>query len=298
MVSIKVPATSANMGPGFDCLGIALDLYNHYEIEETASGLEIIGCEECYSNETNLIYISMQKCFEILNYQPKGLKININSSIPISRGLGSSAACIVSGVAAANELAGGKLSKAQLLEIANSIEGHPDNVTPALLGGMMIAVQDKGKVYYENVKIADNLRFCAMIPDFTLSTSEARAALPNNLTYSDAIFNISRATLLVTALANGSYDLIKYACEDSLHQPYRSKLIPGYDEIVQKSKELDCLGVFLSGAGPTIMAIIKSEDKSFTSDMQSFVDTLNNKWIIKELNIDDRGIIISKACKQ
>jgi homoserine kinase len=297
MVSIKVPATSANMGPGFDCLGVALDLYNCFEIEETASGLEIIGCHTLYNNETNLIYTSMQKCFEVLNYQPKGLKININSNIPISRGLGSSAACIVGGIAAANELAGGKLTKAQLLEIANCIEGHPDNVAAALMGGLTIAVQDKGKVYYENVKIADSLRFCAIIPDFTLSTSEARAALPNSLTYGDAIFNISRATLLVTALSNGSYDLIKYACEDALHQPYRSKLIPGYDEIVQRSKDLDCLGVFLSGAGPTIMAIIKSTDKRFISNMQSFLDTLNDKWIVKELNIDHQGTVISKAYK-
>lgn len=297
MVSIKVPATSANMGPGFDCLGVALDLYNHFEIEETASGLEITGCDEFYRNETNLIYTSMQKCFEVLKYQPKGLKININSNIPISRGLGSSAACIVGGITAANELAEGKLNKAQLLEISNSIEGHPDNVTPALMGGMTIAVQDKGKVYYENVKIADNLHFCAIIPDFTLSTIEARAALPNNLTYGDAIFNISRATLLVTALANGSYDLIKYACEDALHQPYRSKLIPGYDEIVQKSKELECLGVFLSGAGPTIMAIIKSTDKSFISNMQRFLDTLKDKWIVKKLNIDNQGTVVSKVCK-
>jgi homoserine kinase len=297
MISIKVPATSANMGPGFDCLGVALDLYNDYEIEETASGIEITGCEECYSNETNLIYTSMQKCFEVLNYQPKGLKININSSIPISRGLGSSAACIVGGIAAANELAGGKLTKAQLLEIANAIEGHPDNVAPALLGGMIIAVQNKGKVYHENVKIADNLRFCAIIPDFTLSTSEARAALPHKLSYGDAIFNISRATLLVTALANGSYDLIRHACEDALHQPYRSKLIPGYDEIMQKSKELDCLGIFLSGAGPTIMAIIKNTDQSFVSGIQSFLDTLKDKWIVKELHIDYEGTVISKACK-
>lgn len=297
MICIKVPATSANMGPGFDCLGVALDLYNHFEIEETTSDLEIIGCDELYSNDTNLIYTSMQKCFEVLNYQPKGLKININSDIPISRGLGSSAACIVGGITAANELAGCKLTKAQMLEIANAIEGHPDNVAAALMGGMTIAVQDKGKVYYENVKIADNLRFCAIIPDFTLSTSEARAALPNKLTYGDAIFNISRATLLVTALANGSYDLIKYACEDSLHQPYRSKLIPAYDEIVAKSKELECLGVFLSGAGPTIMTIIKSADKCFTSDMQHFLDTLKDKWTVRELHIDNQGTVISKAHK-
>jgi homoserine kinase len=297
MINIRVPATSANMGPGFDCLGVALDLYNTYEIEETSAGLDITGCEESYCDENNLIYTSMMKCFQVLNYQPRGFKIKINSSIPISRGLGSSAACIIAGVAAANELAGGKLTNAQLLEIANDIEGHPDNVTPALLGGMVIAVQDKGKVYYDKVHLSDNLRFCALIPDFTLSTKEARAVLPSNLTYGDAIYNISRASLLVTALANGSYDLIKHACEDALHQPYRNKLIPGYDEILQKSKELGCLGVFLSGAGPTIMVLLQKENNEFSTKMQGFLDTLENKWQIKELNIDYQGILITKTQK-
>jgi homoserine kinase len=233
----------------------------------------------------------------VLNYQPRGFKIKINSSIPISRGLGSSAACIIAGVAAANELAGGKLTNAQLLEIANDIEGHPDNVTPALLGGMVIAVQDKGKVYYDKVHLSDNLRFCALIPDFTLSTKEARAVLPSKLTYGDAIYNISRASLLVTALANGSYDLIKHACEDALHQPYRNKLIPGYDEILQKSKELGCLGVFLSGAGPTIMVLLQKENNEFSTKMQGFLETLENKWQIKELNIDHQGILMTKTQK-
>ncbi|OGO77210.1 MAG: homoserine kinase [Clostridiales bacterium GWB2_37_7] len=295
MICIRVPATSANMGPGFDCLGVALDLYNYYEIEETAGGLEIIGCEECYSDEHNLIYTSMLKCFEVLNHQPSGLRIRINSSIPISRGLGSSAACIIGGIVAANELAGGKLTKAQLLEIANEIEGHPDNVAPALLGGMLIAVQDQGKVHCDKIKLVTNLRFCALIPNFTLSTKEARAVLPDKLTYGDAIFNISRASLMVTALANGSHDLIKHACEDALHQPYRSKLIPGYEEIVQKSKELGCLGVFLSGAGPTIMVLLQDGNNEFTVHMQGFLDTMQNKWSIKELNIDNEGMIVTKT---
>jgi homoserine kinase len=295
MISIRVPATSANMGPGFDCLGVALGLYNDYEIEETAIGLEIIGCEECYNDESNLIYISMLRCFEVLNYQPKGLRIKVNSSIPISRGLGSSAACIIAGIAAANELAGGSLTKAQILEIANEIEGHPDNVTPALLGGMVIAIQDKGKVYYDKIKLSDNLGFCALIPDFTLSTKEARAVLPSKLSYGDAIYNISRASLLVTALTNGSYDLIKYACDDALHQPYRSKLIPGYEEIVQKSKELGCLGVFLSGAGPTIMVLLPKDNNEFTNTIQGFLETLQNRWLVKELDIDNEGIFVAKT---
>lgn len=295
MVKIKVPATSANMGPGFDCLGIALDLYNFYEVEETEDGLEIIGCEECYINENNLVYTSMKECFEVLNYKPKGLRIKMDSQIPISRGLGSSAACIIGGIAAANVLAGKRLNEGEMLKIANSIEGHPDNVAPALMGGMVVSVQEKGKVYYDKVKLSDNLRFCAMIPNFKLSTKEARSVLPNSLTYKDAVFNISRASLLVTALTNGRYDLIKYACEDALHQPYRSKLIPGYEEIVGKARNLDCLGVFLSGAGPTIMTILSKENDAFTEQMQSFVDTLVDKWTVKELNIDHHGIVITRT---
>lgn len=294
MINVRVPATSANMGPGFDCLGVALQLYNHYSVEKTGEGLEIIGCDEAFCNESNLVYTSMQKCFQVLNYSPRGLRITINSSIPISRGLGSSAACIIGGIVAANELAGGRLTKAQLLEIANEIEGHPDNVTPALLGGMVIAVQNQGKVYYDKVFLSDNLRFCAFIPDFTLSTKEARAVLPKSLTYTDAIFNISRSSLLVTALANGNYKLIKYACEDALHQPYRSKLIPSYDEIMKKSKELGCLGVFLSGAGPTIMVLLPKDNETFIDAMQDYLSVLNTKWTIRELNIDHEGILVTK----
>lgn len=294
MIKIKVPATSANMGPGFDCLGVALDLYNYYEFEEIDEGLEIEGCEECFRNESNLIYVSMQKCFEVIRYTPGGVRIKINSDIPISRGLGSSAACIVAGVAAANELAGNSLSKERLLEIANEIEGHPDNVAPALMGGMVAAVQDEGKVYFDKVKFSDNLRFCAFIPDFTLSTKESRAVLPTSLTYSEAVFNISRAALLVTALSNGSHELIRYACEDALHQPYRGKLIPGYDEIIEKSKDLGCIGAFLSGAGSTIMAIMPKENETFSVQMEEFVKSLCNKWTIKELNVDNQGTVISK----
>lgn len=294
MVKIRVPATSANMGPGFDSLGVALGLYNHYEIEEIEQGLEIVGCEACYSNENNLVYSSMQRCFNEVNFKPKGIRIRIDSSIPISRGLGSSAACIVGGVAAANELAGGRLSTSEMLEIANSIEGHPDNVAPAMLGGMAVSVQRNGKVYCDRVKLADDIRFCAIIPDFTLSTKEARAVLPRQLSYADAIYNISRSSLLVTALANGNYDLIKFACEDALHQPYRSKLIPGFDVILEKSRELDCLGTFLSGAGPTIMSIVSKQNQSFTRDIQQFADGLPHKWTVMELDVDYRGITIDK----
>ncbi len=291
MIRIKVPATSANMGPGFDCLGVALDLYNIFEIEEIEAGLEIIGCEDSYGGATNLIYTSMQRCFQKTGYQPKGLRIKIESDIPISRGLGSSAACIVGGILAANQLSGGRLSKEELLEIANEIEGHPDNVAPALLGGMVIAIQEQGKVFYDKISLSDNLGFCALIPDFTLSTKDARAVLPQSLTYKDAIYNISRASLLVTALANGKHELIRFACEDALHQPYRRCLIPDYDEILDKCRDLNCLGVFLSGAGPTIMALYDKSALSISHELQVFLDQLPHRWSLKELSVDYQGAI-------
>jgi homoserine kinase len=297
MIKIKVPATSANMGPGFDCLGVALDLYNEFEVEETSEGIEITGCAKEYCNSNNLFYRSMNKCFEAVGYSPKGLRIKVASAIPISRGLGSSAACIVGGIAAANELAGSNLSLEHQLEIANAIEGHPDNVAPALLGGMTIAVQDNGKVFYDKVSLSEDIGFCALVPDFTLSTKEARAVLPKQLTYKDAIYNISRATLLVTALANGNYKLIQKACEDSLHQPYRSKLIPGYESIFSKAKELGCLGVFLSGAGPTIMTMLEKNNRTFIPEMEKYLKTLNSNWIVKKLNVDNQGTIITRTSK-
>ena len=294
MISIRVPATSANMGPGFDCLGVALGLYNTFWVEELEEGLEILGCQDRYSNASNLIYTSMQRCFERTGYHPKGLRIKVESSIPISRGLGSSASCIIGGIMAANELSGGRLSKQELLEIANEIEGHPDNVAPALLGGMVVAVQDRGKVSYDRVHLSEQLGFCAMIPEFTLSTKEARAVLPNALTYADAIHNISRAALLVAALSNGNHELIKYACEDALHQPYRSGLIPGYDGIVEKCKSLGFLGVFLSGAGPTMMAIYDKQAATFEKELQNYLNTLQHKWVIKNLSVDHQGALLQR----
>lgn len=292
MIRVKVPATSANMGPGFDCLGTALDLYNTFEFEEIQEGLEIIGCEERYSGTSNLIYTSMDKCFKKTGYQPKGLRIRITSQIPISRGLGSSASCIIGGLLAANQLSGEKLSKEELLEIANEIEGHPDNVAPALLGGMVIAIQEEGKVFYDKISLSDNLGFCAMIPDFTLSTKEARAVLPKNLTYRDAIYNISRASLLTAALSNGNHQLLRFACKDALHQPYRRALIPGYDEIVSKCGELNFFGVFLSGAGPTMMALYDPSIPSVIHELQVFLSRQPHKWTVRELAIDAQGALL------
>lgn len=290
MIKVKVPATSANLGPGFDTLGLALNLYNTYYFEETTEGLEITGCHESYCNENNLVYSSFMKTLDIVGYSLKGgLKIHIESQIPLSRGLGSSAACIVGGIKGANILAGSLLSDDKIIEIATSIEGHPDNIAPAVLGGLVTSIMEDGKVFHNKIKVVYGLKFLALIPDFTLSTKEARAVLPKTLDYKDAVFNVSRVSLLISALVNGNFQLIKYGLGDKLHQPYRGELVGGYYEILDKCNELGSLGTYLSGAGPTIMTLVQEGNPDFISNLNEFLMTLENKWNIVELEIDERG---------
>lgn len=295
MVEVRVPATSANMGPGFDCLGVALNLYNSFQVEESEDGLCIDGCEETYRNEKNLVYVSMQKCFEKIGYghRQKGIRINFESDIPISRGLGSSAACILGGVLAANEIGKGNLNKNEILEIASEIEGHPDNIAPALFGGMTVSIKDGNKVYYEKIKLPQGLKFCAIIPDFKLSTKDSRAVLPDSIPYRDGVYNVGRVSLLIAALSNGNFDLLKLACKDRLHEIYRGSLIGNYDEIVEECNQLNSLCVFLSGAGPTIMAVLKEEDMEFRKHMEDYLSKLENSWVLKELRSDYDGACVA-----
>lgn len=297
MIEIRIPATSANVGPGFDCLGIAFNLYNRYFIEEIKEGLIIEGCDKEFANENNLIYTSMKKCFQKVGYNYKGIKIKIENDIPVSRGLGSSAACILGGIIGANEIAGRTLSKSEMLQLATEIEGHPDNVAPALYGGMMVSLLEDSKVYHSRIEIAKGLKFLALIPDFKLSTEESRTILPKRIHYKDGVFNVGRVSLMISTLINGQFDLIKIACKDRLHQKYRGNLIDDYDMIMEYCERLDSLGVFLSGAGPTIMVILKERNDSFYNEIESCLSRLRNRWVVKELNIDFNGAIIKNIHK-
>lgn len=291
MIEVRVPATSANMGPGFDCLGVALNLYNRFHIEVIEEGLHIDGCDEMFRNRNNLVYVSMKRCFEKTGYahKGKGLRIKFDSDIPVSRGLGSSAACILGGVLAANEISGGKLDKSEVLELAAEIEGHPDNIAPALFGGMTVSVKEGKQVYYEKIKLPQGLKFCAIIPDFKLSTKASRAVLPDNIPYRDGVYNVGRVSLMIAALSNGNFDMLKLACRDKLHEVYRGSLISNFDDIVEECNRLNSLCVFLSGAGPTIMALLKEEDSDFCKHMEAHLAKLENRWIVKELKSDSDG---------
>ena len=288
MVKVRVPATTANIGSGFDCMGIALNLYNNFYIEEIEEGLIIEGCDEKYKNKDNLIYTSMLECFKKANYKYKGVKITIDAQIPESRGLGSSASCILGGVIGANELMGKPFSNEEILKLATDIEGHPDNISPALLGSAVVSILDDEKVYYNKIKIASELKFCALVPDFTLSTEKSRAILPQTISYKDAIFNIGRVATMVAALNNGDLELINIGCQDKLHERYRGELIEDYFDIVSECKKYS-VATFLSGAGPTIMNILRFDDNSFKADINSYLEKLKNKWSVIELNLDLNG---------
>lgn len=295
MIKVVIPATSANLGPGFDTLGAALNLYNTFTFEEIPQGLEILGCEDFYNNEENLVFTSMLKTFDKIGYSSNGIRITINADIPVCRGLGSSAACILGGVVGANQLAGAPLSKEEVLEIATEIEGHPDNIAPALFGGLVVSIMEDKNILFNHIDVAKGFKLVALIPNFTLSTKVARGVLPSKIPFKDAVYNVSRVSLLISALSNGRFDLLKYAFKDKLHQPYRGVLIPEFDKIINKCDDIGSLGVFLSGAGPTIMAIIDEKNDDFSIEMKKYFHALNNCWDVVELELDHKGATVIKC---
>jgi len=292
MFEIKVPATSANMGPGLDTLGVAFKLYNRFIVEEIENGLEILGCDEKFANSDNLVYISMLKTFEKLGKVPKGVRLTFKTDLPVSGGLGSSATCILAGIVAANRMCKDVLTKQEVLDFACEIEGHSDNVTPALVGGMTVSIINEGVVHYNKIPISGGIKFCALIPKLQLSTEDSRAVLPKTIFLKDAVYNVGRVSMLIVSIVNGDYKGVKLACMDKLHQPYRMSLIKNYSEITKFVKESEALGVFLSGAGPTIMVMLKKEDNNTEEKLKKFLKGLLGNWETLNLEIDDGGLEI------
>lgn len=280
MIQINVPATSANLGPGFDTLGIALDRYNSFNISQVEN--------VSFTNE-NLVYRSYRKVFEILNKPIIEAEILINTGIPVSRGLGSSATCIVGGVMGANEMLGRPLSKEQILEISTILEGHPDNVAPAIYGGLVASVKEDEKVYTCQVPIKNKLEFISLVPDFKLSTKSAREVLPEIIPYKDGVYNVGRVALLISALASGRDDLLKQAFKDKLHQPYRGSLIPGFNEIRDFANSNGALGTYLSGAGPTIMCVSNPENLEFKEAIKAYLASNHPGWDLFSHRVDQIG---------
>ncbi|MCB2359219.1 homoserine kinase [Clostridium estertheticum] len=292
MFEIKVPATSANMGPGLDTLGVAFKLYNRFIVEEIESGLEIFGCNKEFANKNNLVYTSMLKTFKKLQKDPKGVRLTFKTEIPVSGGLGSSATCILAGITAANRLCGDVLTKQEVLNYACEIEGHPDNITPAMIGGMTVSIMNEGANHYNKIPINGSIKFCALIPKLQLSTKSSRAVLPETIPFKDAVYNVGMVSMLIVSLVNGDYEGVKLACKDKLHQPYRMGLIKNYSQISSFVKESEALGVFLSGAGPTIMVMLKKEDSNTEGKLKEFLKSLSGSWETLNLEIDEDGLNI------
>ena len=264
MIKVRVPATSANVGAGFDALGLAVSLHNTITMEEW-DGLDIQSTDGSLipTGSSNLIYRSAKAVYDQLGRPMKGLRVRQENPIPMARGLGSSSACIVAGVMGANALLGNVLTQRQMLTLATSIEGHPDNVAPAILGGFVTSVFDEGQVYSVRKEIDPSLAFAAFIPNFRLLTEKARAALPDTITRQEAIYNLYRAALATAAFCDGDYELLRVATKDVLHQKYRLPLIPGGERVFEIANDLGAYAVYLSGAGPTIMAVVHRDDTEF-----------------------------------
>lgn len=295
MLRIQVPATSANLGAGFDALGLAVSLYNRVWMEE--ADRTVIRSRDAVAvpqGEDNLVYSAAKHLYELCGKPLSGLTIEQENNIPFTRGLGSSSACIIAGLAGANRLLHEPLSTDDLINLAAKIEGHPDNTTPALLGGIVTSAVENERVYWVKQKVDSHLRFYAMIPNFEMKTEAARALLPKKVPHETAIYNLSRAALFSASLLQGKYHNLKIGVSDLLHQPYRLTQIPHAKELIEGCYDAGAYAVYLSGAGPTLMAIVASHNDSFEKAIHTLYRKHALSWQLLELTIDNVGAVIER----
>ena len=298
-IKVSVPATSANVGSGFDALGLAVTLYNTVTFEESDK-LDISAADgtRIPRNESNLVYRSAKGLFDKVGKKIPPLKIVQTNPIPMARGLGSSSACIIAGLLGANRMLGDVLNTQELLTLATAIEGHPDNVAPALLGGLTSSVFEDGVVYSVKRDVDQSLCFAAIVPDYKLLTEAARAALPKQVAHKDAVYNLSRAALVPAAFCEGRHDLLGIATEDKLHQPYRMPLMHDQSDVLSLAKQCGAKAVYVSGAGSTVMAVAeRAEVERFYAGLRAGLETLEGldgceAFTLLELDADNTGATV------
>lgn len=264
-VRVQIPASTANLGPGFDCLGMALNLYAWIEMELTNSTkIELFGegLDGVPLDKSNLVYQVAQMVFAEAGEHHPELYIAMCSDIPLTRGLGSSASAIVGALVAANAVIGNKLTEDQLFQIASRLEKHPDNVGASLFGGIVVAYWDGERAEHIRLDPHPDMEVLVAIPSFQLATEKARNVLPQHVPLGEAVYNLSHSSLLVAALATGNLGMIRHAMQDRLHQPHRAALIPGMAEFLAGAAEHGALGAALSGAGPTVLALVDSRSNN------------------------------------
>ena len=307
-VSVKTPATIANLGPGFDSFGLALPLYNIISVEETVlpgSGIEINIINEknnedkdvndVPTDKSNIVYKAIELLYNFIGQVPNELKITIKTQIPISRGLGSSASVIVGGLIAANELLGRPADEKVLMSIATEIEGHPDNITAAFAGGITVSSwEEDGSVIYRKLPWNDEWKLMICVPDYELNTEISRSVLPKEVPLVDAVYNLKRSAMFIESLYSKDEELLKLSLKDKLHQPYREKLVPGLSEIINNLKHTNgVLGTVLCGAGPGILIIYNgigvSEIKEIVTNTWNYFNVKTN---FLNLPIEKEGDVI------
>lgn len=268
-VVVKAPATTANMGPGFDCLGMALDIWNTVTVETGASGFDISGegKDSLPKDATNLLYRSFARVYERIGKPVPSVRIRCRNEIPLGRGLGSSAAAAASGLLAASELSGASIPANRLLALAADIEGHPDNAAAAIMGGCRIVVNEGDALITASVSIPAYLKTVLFVPDVPMPTERARGILPQTVDRRDAVFNIGRAALLVNAFASGDLTHLATATQDKLHQPAREAIFYPMKNIFRAAMDAGALGVFLSGAGSAVLALARDREYTIGYEM-------------------------------
>ncbi|WP_055076488.1 homoserine kinase [Pseudanabaena sp. 'Roaring Creek'] len=289
---VSVPATTGNLGPGFDCLGAALSLYNRFEfslaerLTITASGE---GADKVERDEKNLVYQGIAKFYQHIDRPIPAIAFHTDTAIPLSRGLGSSATAIVGGIFGANLLAGSPLDRNALLDLAISMEGHPDNVAPAMLGGcQLMASNQAGGWEFCHLAWHEDIAIAVAIPDFELSTAEARKVLPKQFSMHDAIFNASHLALLTHAIQTGKDNWLRAGLQDRLHQPYRQNLIKGMAELQDAAIAAGAYGMVISGAGPTLLSLAPM------GTIESVAQAMQQAWLAMGVSSETKCLAIAK----
>jgi homoserine kinase len=289
-ISVRVPTTSANLGPGFDSLGVALDwtALVTVEVQDHAAPEPVDPIERMTAQ-------AVAAFFDAAGEPHAGIRVACVGDMPVGRGLGMSAAARAAGVVAANALLGNRLSMEELLPLAVRLEGHGDNIIPALLGGMQVVVENEGTQYHTAVTIPDDLRLALLIPEFDMPTNESRKRLPETLTRNQAVHNIGRAALIVAAIAGHRYDLLNIATEDILHQPARSTLFPAMYPIFEAARAAGAHGVYLSGGGSTIAAFVTDHDDAVTGAMRQAAAAHGLQAQTRVVGFSQRGTEVVEA---
>ena len=297
-VRVRIPATTANLGCGYDCFGMALAYYNFLEISDAKQfSLNVIGNGDKHLliGKKNMVVSSAMAAFELAGKSMPELAFTCENNIPLSRGMGSSSTAIVSGIFAANQYMGNPLSDQQMLDLAARIEGHPDNVPSALLGGFTVSVNEGGNFYTQRLEVPAKLKAILAIPSFSVSTKKARSIMPKNVPLADAVYNLSHAAYLALALSRGDLGGFGAMLTDRLHQPYRYKLIPGAEDVVDAAIAAGALGCVISGSGPTMLSLTDDEEllqENISAAMQQAFANNNVKADIISVCIDNEGAVL------